>query len=314
MNLRALEYFVAVADQRHFGRAAAACHVSQPTLSMQIKKLENQLGVQLLERNPQGVTLTATGALVLDRARTVLRDVDDIAALAQEEADPQRATLRIGLFPTLAPYLLPHVVPTIRQRFPDLELLLTEAKTDAIVDLLRRGDLDSGVLALPIDADELEATVLFEEEFVLVVPTGHRLATTTGPVATGVLADESVLLLDDGHCLRDQALAVCRIAGAHEYSDFRSTSLETLRQMVAAGVGITLLPRLAVSPPIPRSDTVETIEFADPVPARAIAMVWRKSSAYRSFLPRLAELFAQLPTGLVRPARAVPAPSGPPAP
>lgn len=301
MNLRALEYFVAVADHRHFGRAAEACHVSQPTLSMQIKKLETQLGVQLLERNPQGVTLTATGALVLERARTVLRDIDDIVAVAQEEADPQRATLRIGLFPTLAPYLLPHVVPTIRQQYPDLELLLTEAKTEEIVDLLRRGDLDAGVLALPIGADELEAIVLFEEEFVLAVPSGHRLAGGMGPVSTGVLEDESVLLLEDGHCLRDQALAVCRIAGAHEHSDFRSTSLETLRQMVAAGVGITLLPRLAVSPPVPASDAIELIEFSDPVPARTIAMVWRKSSAYRSFLPRLAEPFAGLPAGLVRP-------------
>ncbi len=301
MNLRALEYFVAVADHRHFGRAAEACHVSQPTLSMQIKKLETQLGVQLLERNPQGVTLTATGALILDRARTVLRDIDDIVDLAREEADPQRATLRIGLFPTLAPYLLPHVVPTVRRRFPQLELLLTEAKTEAVVELLRRGDLDAGVLALPIDADELESAVLFEEDFLLAVPSGHRLAETTGPVAAEVLANESVLLLEDGHCLRDQALAVCQIAGAEEYSDFRSTSLETLRQMVAAGVGITLLPRLAVSPPVPPSEAIELIEFADPVPARTIAMFWRKSGAHREFLPQLAQLFADLPPGLVTP-------------
>ncbi len=301
MNLRALEYFVAVADHRHFGRAAGACHVSQPTLSMQIKKLETQLGVQLLERNPQGVTLTATGALILDRARTVLRDIDDIVDLAREEADPQRATLRIGLFPTLAPYLLAHVVPSVRRRFPQLELLLTEARTEAVVDLLRRGDLDAGVLALPIDGDELESTVLFQEDFLLAVPSGHRLAETTGPVAAAVLADESVLLLEDGHCLRDQALAVCQIAGAEEYSDFRSTSLETLRQMVAAGVGITLLPRLAVSPPVPPSEAIELIEFADPVPARTIAMFWRKSGAHREFLRQLAQLFADLPPGLVTP-------------
>ena len=306
MNLRALEYFVAVADHRHFGRAAEACHVSQPTLSMQIKKLETQLGVQLLERNPQGVTLTATGARVLDRARTVLRDVDDIVDLAREEADPQRATLRIGLFPTLAPYLLPHVVPTIRRRFPDLELLLTEARTEAVVDLLRRGDLDAGVLALPIDGDELESTVLFREDFLLAVPSGHRLAEATGPVAADVLAEESVLLLEDGHCLRDQALAVCRIVGAEEYSDFRSTSLETLRQMVAAGVGITLLPRLAVSPPVPPSEAIDLLELADPIPSRTIAMFWRKSSAHRQFLPRLAELFADLPPGLVSPVSPTP--------
>lgn len=302
MNLRALEYFVAVADHRHFGRAAQACHVSQPTLSTQIKKLESQLGVQLLERNPQGVTLTATGARVLERARTVLRDVDDIVELARGETDPQRATLRIGLFPTLAPYLLPHVVPTVAERFPHLELLLSEARTEEVVDLLQRGELDAGVLALPILADDLECTVLFEEDFLLAVPSGHPLAGAAGPLPTTVLEDETVLLLEDGHCLRDQALAVCRMAGAHEYPGFRSTSLETMRQMVAAGVGITLLPRLAVSPPVPASDAVHLVEFAEPVPSRTIAVFWRRSSAYRDFLPRVAELFGQLPAELVHPA------------
>jgi LysR family hydrogen peroxide-inducible transcriptional activator len=300
MNLRDLEYFVAVADQRHFGRAAEACHVSQPTLSMQIKKLESELGVELLERNPRGVTLTAAGDRILERARLVLREADDIVGLAREMSDPATASLRIGLFPTLGPYLLPHVVPGIHRAFPRLELLLAEAKTEEIADQLDRGELDAGVLALPIDDQSLEHTVLFEEDFVLAVPADHELAGSRGPVPIWALADQSVLLLEDGHCLREQALDVCHLAGARERAGFRSTSLETMRQMVAAGVGITLLPRLAVSSPVAESDSIALIEFEEPVPSRTIAMFWSGGSAYREFLPELAAAMQQLPPGLVR--------------
>lgn len=291
MNLRDLQYLVAVADHGHFGRAAEACYVSQPTLSTQIKKLESELGVALFERSPRRVTLTAAGEEIVHSARSILLEVDDIHVIARRAADPESVTLRIGLFPTLAPYLLPHVVPAIHDRFPKLELLLSEEKTEVVLDRLRGGKLDAGVLALPIRDDGLHVEAMFDEDFVLALPIDHALATAGDePVAVDVLARERVLLLEEGHCLRDQALEVCSLAGATERRGFRATSLETLRQMVAAGVGMTLLPELAVRPPVPPSPDVAVRRFADPSPSRRIALVWRRSSVHHELLPRLAEV------------------------
>ncbi len=301
MNLRDLEYVVAVAEHRHFGRAAESCGVSQPTLSAQVRKLEDELGVELFERSPRNIRPTAAGERVLERIKVVLRETRSIADIATEMSNPETSTLRIGLFPTLAPYLLPHVVPELRSTFPDLALRLIEAKTDDIVDRLRSGDLDAGVLALPVEGDDLVSQLLFSEDFLLAVPADHALADSDEPVPLNVLAGESVLLLEDGHCLRDQALSVCTLAGAVEDESLRSTSLETMRQMVAAGVGVTLLPRMAVSPPTAPSPMVSLREFAAPAPGRTIAMFWRTSSAYRSFMPRLAEVFARVSDEYVHP-------------
>lgn len=301
MNLRDLRYLVAVADHRHFGRAAEACFVSQPTLSAQIKKLERDLGVQLVERNPRQVMMTAVGEQVVERARQVLREADGIEELARGARDPESGSLRIGLFPTLAPYLLPHVVPPLGERFPDLEVLLVEAKTEEVLQQLRDGTLDVGILALPIPDEGLRTVDLFTEDFLLAVPAAHRLADHDGPVPASALDGERVLLLEDGHCLRDQALDVCNRVGATERSGFRATSLETLRQMVAAGVGATLLPEMAVRPPVAMPHGIRLVRFTDPVPHRRIAMVWRASSAYDAFLPRLAEVFAAVPDGYVHP-------------
>lgn len=298
MNLRDLQYLVALDEHRHFGRAADASFVSQPTLSMQLKKLEKELGVPLVERNPGNVVLTEAGRQVADHARVVLGEVDAIRGVARRAADPEAATLRIGLFPTLAPYLLPHVVPKVRRRFPRLELLLVEEKTEEVHRRLREGRLDMGLLALPVDDDHLHAEVLFDEDFVLAVPADHPLAATEGPVDPGVLADQPVLLLEEGHCLRQQALEVCRLAGASEHQGFRATSLETLRQMVAAGVGVTLLPRLSVQPPVPPSTDVQLLRFAEPVPRRRIAALWRPTSVHHELLPRLARVLGDIPTGL----------------
>jgi len=300
MNLRDLRYLVAVAEHGHFGRAAEACYVSQPTLSTQLKKLERELGVELIERSPRRIVLTPAGEAIVERARVILRETDNIRDIARNAMDSESGSLRIGLFPTLAPYLLPHVVPKVRARFPNLELLLVEEKTEEVLQQLRDGKLDVGVLALPVHDDQLHEEFLFEEEFVLAVPTDHPLADTDGPSAVSVLAGESVLLLEDGHCLRDQALAVCQLSGAAERSGFRATSLETLRQMVAAGVGVTLLPELAVQSPVPTSEDIRLIRFSEPVPRRDIAMFWRRTSPYREFLPKLAEVFRELPEGLVR--------------
>jgi LysR family hydrogen peroxide-inducible transcriptional activator len=303
MNLRDLEYLVAVDEHRHFGRAAEASFVSQPTLSTQIKKLEHELGVELVERSPRQIHLTDAGRRIVERARIVLREVANIREIAQQAQDPESGTIRMGLFPTLAPYLLPHVVPNVHARFPRLELLLVEEKTETIVRQLVEGQLDVGVLALPISEPGLHQQRLFTEDFVLAVPADHRLAATEGAVDVSVLATEDVLLLEEGHCLREQALAVCQLAGGAERSGFRATSLETLRQMVAAGVGITLLPELAVQPPVPPSDDIRILRFAEPVPRREIAMFWRETSAYADFLPKLADIFADLPEGLVRSSR-----------
>ena len=300
MNIQELRYLVAIADHRHFGRAAEACYVSQPTLSTQLRKLERELGVELVERSPRQVMLTEIGERVVERARTMLREESAIVELARSARDPEAGTVRIGLFPTLGPYLLPHVVPGLHRAFPRLELLLVEEKTEEVLQHLRDGSLDVGVLALPVHDDRLHVEPLFEEDFVLAVPADHPLAAGDGPVGTDVLHAQSLLLLEDGHCLRDQALSVCHLVGASERGGFRATSLETLRQMVAAGVGLTLLPELAVSAPVPPQDGVVVRRFADP-PSRRIAMCWRTTHPAREFLPRLARRFGDLPAGLVAP-------------
>ena len=306
MNLRDLRYLVTLADLRHFGRAAEACHVSQPTLSTQLKKLEDELGVQLIERAPRKVMLTPVGNDIVVRARRVLADVDQMRETARRTADPEAGSVRLGLFPTLAPYLLPHVVPKIGARFPRLELLLVEEKTEILLAQLREGRLDAAILALPLHEDGLQVERLFEEPFLLAVPQGHALARRED-LKLAELSREHLLLLEDGHCMREQALAVCTMAGASEKDGFRATSLETLRQMVAAGVGITLLPLLAVKPPVPASDRIELVRFRHPAPSRKLALVWRRSSALGGFLMKLAATLRELPEGLLdRPAGPTP--------
>lgn len=297
MNLRDLRYLVALSEHKHFGRAAAATFVSQPTLSTQIKKLEEELGVALVERTPRKVLLTEAGREIAARAREVLNEIEQIRAIARRTKDPESGTLRLGIFPTLAPYLLPHVVPGLHARFPRLELLLVEEKTEVLLKQLREGRLDAGILALPLHDDQLHAELLFEEPFLLAVPEGHDL-TRRRHLHLDDLAEQSLLLLDDGHCLRDQALEVCQLAGASEKPGFRATSLETLRQMVAANVGITLLPILAVQPPVPPTRHVQLLPFRGSAPSRRVGLVWRRSSALAPFLQRLAQVFRELPSAL----------------
>jgi LysR family transcriptional regulator, hydrogen peroxide-inducible genes activator len=244
--------------------------------------------VELIERSPRHILLTTTGEQIVTRARQLLGEAEQIRQIARRSQDPEAGSIRMGLFPTLAPYLLPHVVPALHARFPRLELLLIEEKTEVVLQRLRAGTLDVGVLALPVRDDGLVEERLFSEEFVLAVPAEHALAEADDQVDISVLATEHVLLLEEGHCLRDQALSVCRLAGAEERNGFRATSLETLRQMVAAGVGVTLLPELAVRPPVPGSDDVHIRRFRDPAPRREIAMFWRPSSAQGELLRRMA--------------------------
>ena len=299
MNLRDLRYLVALADHKHFGRAAEACFVSQPTLSTQLKKFEDEIGMALVERNPRNVMLTEVGEAVVARARIILREADEIKAIARRAKDPESGTVRLGIFPTLGPYLLPHIVPNIVKRFPKLELILVEEKTEVLLKKLHDGELDAAVLALPIHDDSLHAEFLFEETFVLALNKQHRLAKAKR-VKLADLANESLLLLDDGHCLRDQALEVCQMAGAGERSGFRATSLETLRHMVSANVGVTLMPALSVHAPAPPSPNIVLIPFVAPAPHRRIAMIWRRTSALTAFLHQLAPMIRQIPAGLLK--------------
>jgi len=300
MNLRALQYFVKLAELRHFSKAASACFVSQPTLSTQIRKLEDELGVQLVERSPKHIMLTPVGEEIAERAQLVLSDIDQIRAVARRSGNPADGVLRLGLFPTLAPYFLPHVVPSLRKRYPNLRLQLAEEKTDDILRMLRQGELDAALLALPINKEGLEMEVLFDEPFVLALPGGHPLA-DRAQIAVSDLEGAELLLLEEGHCLRDHALEVCTLASAHERVDFHATSMETLRQMVAADVGITLMPLLAVKPPIAATGNVVIRSFKKPAPSRTIALVWRGSSAISIFLKELAESLKDLPPDLLQP-------------
>ncbi len=298
MNIRDLNYLVALADLRHFGHAAEACFVSQPTLSTQIKKLEEELGAQLIERAPRQVMLTEVGTEVVERARLVLRVVEQIREVARRATEPQSGVLRFGIFLTLGSYLLPHVIPRIHQRYPGLELLLIEEKSEILMAQLRDGRLDAAILAQPVDTDQLQSRQLFEEPFVLALPQGHPLD-SKGPLTVNSLKDHTVLLLEDGHCLRDQALEVCKLAAANEKPGFRATSLETLRQMVAANVGLTLLPMLAVKPPVAITDAIHLRAFDQPAPSRKLAMFWRSSSAMGEFLQEFSDSFTDLPDGLL---------------
>ena len=292
LKLKDLRYLVAVADTRHFGQAAARCFVSQPTLSAQIKKLENYLGVQLIERHPRRITLTEAGAQVVTRARRMIEASEEIVTLAGTWRDPLAGRLRMALLPTIGPYLLPLVAARIRRKLPRLELLLYEYQTDQMLEHLQAGDIDVGILALPVPLDGLMERRLFDEPFVVAAPESHELARRR-TVKPADLNGETLLLLEDGHCLREQALDICAHIDAQEKQDFRATSLETLRQMVAAGSGITLLPRLASSGAYGNARGVVTVPFAPPVPVRHVGAMWRKTSAREPAIEAVCDLIAE---------------------
>jgi LysR family hydrogen peroxide-inducible transcriptional activator len=288
LKLKDLRYLVAVADTRHFGRAAERCHVSQPTLSAQLKKLEDYLGVQLIERAPKRVALTAAGEEIVDRARRILESSDEIVELAKGHRDPLAGRLKVALLPTIGPYLLPNVAARLRKQLPRLELMLYEYQTDPMLEKLQSGEIDVGILALPVLMDGMESVELYREPFMVALPANHKLASRSH-IRIEDLSHETLLLLEDGHCLREQALDICAGGGLHEKQDFRATSLETLRQMVAAGVGITLLPELAGRGAYGNARGVAIKPFSKPVPTRTIGAVWRKSSARREAILALAK-------------------------
>ncbi|MCR9278516.1 MAG: LysR substrate-binding domain-containing protein [Pseudomonadaceae bacterium] len=291
MNLRDLRYLVAVAEHGHFGRAADACFVSQPTLSTQIKKLEETLGVVLIERTNRKVMLTPVGNAIVAQAQTVLRSVSDLERIADEFRDPFGGEFRLGIIPTVAPYLLPKILGPIRKRFPNLSISLTEAQTAVISAQLKTGELDAVVLALPLGEEQLIEREIYKEPFYLAL-SKLRCKANRKTAALSDLDSEEVLLLEDGHCLRDQALDVCNSRNAVENTNFRATSLETLRQMVAADAGVTLMPKLAVPA---AKGTVRYLPFkGSDVPHRRIGLCWRASSTRGALMEDMAELLAGL--------------------
>lgn len=288
MNLRDLHYLVTVAENRHFGKAAELCHVSQPSLSVQIKKLEETLGIQLFERTNKHVMVTAIGKDIVERAKKLLRDAEEIKAVAKAHHNPFAGQIRIGAFPTLAPYFFPHIIPKLRKALPDLKLLLVEEKTEILVNKIQQGEIDAAFLALPIEGEGLHSLPLFDDPFLLAVPSTHPLANKKRIKQSDILEDE-LLLLEEGHCLRSQALEVCHAMKVGEYQDFRATSLETLRQMVASGIGITLMPQLAAH----KHKDITYIPFAPPSPSRSIGLVWRKTSALTACFQKIGKIAAK---------------------
>jgi LysR family hydrogen peroxide-inducible transcriptional activator len=277
MNLKDLKYLVALADTGHFGRAAQRTFVSQPTLSAQLKKLEEYLGVKLVERHPKNVRLTEVGKQIVARARRMLSEGDEIVALARNNTDPLSGKLKVALIPTIGPYLLPRVMQKLRKSLPQLGLMLYEHQTGELLKRLREGEIDLGILALPADQDGLESRRLYREEFTVALPSDNPLAQKAS-IKPADLKGQTLLLLEDGHCLRDQALEVCSRVDVREAEDFRATSLETLRHMVVAGLGVTLMPELAVESPFGSQRGLVIRQFSKPAPARTVGAVWRKSS------------------------------------
>jgi LysR family hydrogen peroxide-inducible transcriptional activator len=286
VSLRQLQYIVAVADLGGFGRAAGQCHVAQPSLSAQVALAEDQLGVQIFERSRQGVRVSSAGATLVERARLVLAAQRELEQVASHLRDPFRGTCRLGIIPTVGPYLLPDVAPALTRAHPDLTLVWQEDRTASLVQEIKRGTLDGGIVALESEIHSLEHARLAWDPFMLAVAPGQPLAGSDKPVKLSALSGARVLLLDDGHCFRHQAWSLCAALGASEMS-FRATSLSTLVQMVGTGASVTLLPSLAV-PVENRTQRLCVRRFAPAGPGRTLVLAWRRGSALRGALEDIA--------------------------
>jgi LysR family hydrogen peroxide-inducible transcriptional activator len=292
VSLRQLRYLEALAENLHFGRAAEACAVSQPALSMQIKELEEELQVSLVERRKSGVELTEQGEEIVRRARTILASVRDLRDYAKHQEKVLSGTLRLGAIPSIAPYLLPEALPELQRRFPELNLQLRETITETLVRELIGGDLDLILIALPIEDPEIETAYLFDDKFVLAMRAtkGRRQRTAT----PDMLLHGRLLLLEEGHCLRDQALSFCRLVTPEARESFGASSLATIVQMVAHGYGITLLPEMAISSEVHHRDDIRLLRFAKPEPKREIGLAWRKTSPRKADFKAFAALLQEV--------------------
>lgn len=287
ITLRQLRYLGALAEHRHFGRAAEACAVTQPALSMQIRDLEKELGADLVERRQGDVALTALGVEVVQRAERVVSAARDLVDFAQHRGRLLTGRLQLGVIPTLAPYVLPKILPVLQARYPDLRIELRETQTKGLLDELARGTLDVVMLALPAADPDVETLRLFDDQFLLAVPATDTRS-ETARVRAETIDQQQLILLEEGHCLRDQALLYCATSrgdASRGITGLGATSLATVMQMVANGYGITLLPRVAVDVEA-RDERVKLLRFAEPAPGRSIGLAWRHTS------PRKADFIA----------------------
>jgi LysR family transcriptional regulator, hydrogen peroxide-inducible genes activator len=283
VSIKQLRYFSAVAQTRHFGSAAEQCAVTQPALSMQIQELEKALGLTLLERSRNGVSLTPGGREIAERAARVLADVNDLVDSARQLAGSFTGTLRFGAIPSIAPYLLPQLLPLIRATYPDLDLHLRETQTQKLLDELVDGQLDVVLLALPVEHAGIETAPLFDDRFLLALPASRKIPARVRATPE-LLRSDRLLLLEEGHCLRDQALAFCDLRKVERIDMFGASSLSTIVQMVSNGLGLTLLPELSLELETRRAD-IRIMRFADPEPQRVVGLAWRETSpSKRDFL------------------------------
>ena len=288
MNLRDLEYLVAVGELKHFRKAAEKCFVSQPTLSGQLKKLERYLGVQLIERTTRNVFLTPIGEDIVKTSRTILAEVASIENMVATYSDPMCGTINIGLIPTIAPYLLPLIVQPINEAYPQIEIILHEVQTDVMLEKLSEGTLDAGILAVPIEMKGLDEITLYTEPFYVAANNQHMFASKLS-IKIEDLQDETLLLLEEGHCLRGQVMDVCSQTMTKERKDFQGTSLETIRHMVSTGIGITLIPQTAIDyKNLIQNASIKYIPFKKPAPARRVGLLFRKTSNRKVCFEKLA--------------------------
>lgn len=276
-TIKQLRYLCAVVEHGHFGRAARACHVSQSTLSAGILELEEVLGASLLERNNRNLVLTGLGEEIVARARGLLLDVEDMVALCQASTEPLSGRLRLGVIPTVAPFLLPGMLKSLRDDYPDFKPFIREDLTEPLIEALHRGELDLLLLALPVAADGVETMHLFDDPFYLAAPADHPLAAKKA-IDTDSLRGQELLLLEDGHCLRDHALEACKLRGAEYTVPYQATSLTTIVQMVASGIGVTLLPGMAVSADALIANDVTVQPFKNEGVSREIGLMWRRKT------------------------------------
>ena len=285
MNLRDLKYLIAVSEFKHFGKAADACFVSQPTLSMQLKKLEEFLGITLIERTNKQMMMTPIGEEIVARAREVVAGAEEIRSLAKLQQDPFAGILKLGVIPTIAPYYLPEMLATCKHAFPELTIHIREAQTHVLSEELRAGKIDAALMAMLPELEVFEHSVLLEESFMVSVPDEHPLSKRKH-LQQSDLEGEPLLLLEDGHCLRDQALEACQFATASSGVNFRGSSLETIREMVRSTAGITIMPERATR----REKGITNIPFASPAPSRDITLLWRKSSSRIALLEKMVKV------------------------
>jgi LysR family hydrogen peroxide-inducible transcriptional activator len=303
ISLKQLRYFDAVARLKHFGKAAEQCSVTQPALSMQIQELEKELGVQLIERSRSGILLTEAGREVARRAARVLGEARDIVDFARRQNRLLAGPLHLGVIPSIAPYVLPALLPLVREQFPDLDLHLRETQTHTLVEELLDGALDLLLLALPVENPEVETAKLFNDRFLLAMPKSRR--TPNRIRATPELIErDRLLLLEEGHCLRDQALSFCNLRRADNIDTFGASNLSTIVQMVANGLGLTLLPELSIKLEC-RHDDIKLMRFTDPQPRRVVGLAWRKSSPRKNHFIELGKLITAATSGQMAASEAV---------